>query len=142
MVLAVIKKTGYKEYSERIEENCDSLITYLGTVYEEIAMDHFFKERNIVVIANPKSFESGLEPNIFVVNKDNEIPCQRILFGNVLFFKKVNDKFIDLTDDDVSFIKSYIDLCDMTENQKAMAGLFEYSPEEVGYELNHKKLEK
>ena len=104
---------------------------------------------DIVFTHLPNNIPDGFETikikelhDIFVVNKANEIPCQRILFGNVLFFKKVNDKFIDLTDDDVSFIKSYIDLCDMTENQKAMAGLFEYSPEEVGYKFNHKKLEK
>jgi len=138
MVLAVIKKTGSKEYSSQIEPIKNSFISFLGTKFEPIVMNNEFSKRNIVVLSNPLSFESGLEPNIFVVNEDNPIPCERILFGNVLFLKNENNTYIDLTEDDISFIHSYIDKCDMSEDEKAMAGLFEYDPKEVGYKFNHK----
>lgn len=142
MVLAIIKKTGSREYADKIDTTKDVMVSYLGQTYEEIEMNDEFVKRNIIVISNPLSFETGLEPNLFVINNNNEIPCQRILFGNVLFYKRVNGTYEDLTLDDQNFIKSYIDLANLSEDEKSMAGLFEYSAEEVGYKFNHKKIKK
>jgi hypothetical protein len=136
MVKTLIKRTGSPAYIEAIEPNDDSKILYLGTIYESIYMGQEFKNRNIEVVANPGSYETGIEPNIFVVILENKIPCERILFGNVLFFKKENDKYVDLEDSDIEFLNDYLSKYDMTENEKAMAGLFEYSASEIGQRFN------
>ena len=119
---------------QNIHENHMKLFDTLKR-YEEMA-----SKDPLTDIFNHGRIETEISNSIEGFNSDGKAVSFMML--DIDFFKKVNDKFIDLTDDDVSFIKSYIDLCDMTENQKAMAGLFEYRPEEVGYKFNHKKLEK
>jgi hypothetical protein len=138
MVKAIIKRTGSQAYVDSIEPNDESKVLYLGNVYNSIDMGDEFSKRNIEVLANPGSYETGIEPNIFVYIENNEIPCDRILFGNVLFFKNVDNSYKDLSDDDINFVIDYINKYDMTENEKAMAGLFEYSAREIGARFNKK----
>ena len=138
MPKAIIKKTGYPAYVDTFDATDEIKTLYLGPLYESITIDHTFIDRSIQVISNPQGYESGLEPNIFVYSLDQEIPVTRCLFGNVLFYKYVDDKYIDLTDEDIEFIMDYINKYNMTEKDKAMAGLFQYDPKDIALRFNKK----
>ncbi len=135
MIRAVIKRTGNNMFEENIEPNFDGFKLYLGDLFEEIYMNPDFQSKNIVVLSNPKDFESGLEPNLFVLDYSSSDIVTKILFGNTVFTKKENNLYVSLNDEDISFIQDYIDKANMTENEKFMASLLEYSPKEVGYKF-------
>ena len=139
MILIAVKKTGNKMYTIEIEPNDNSYKSFLGDIYEEIYINDEFKNKNIIVMSNPKNFESGLEPNLFVINYSDTPHCKRILFGNTIFLKRENDSFVSLNNKDIEFISNYIDLANMSENEKFMASLLEYTPEEVGIRFNKEK---
>jgi hypothetical protein len=136
LIKAVIKRTGSKAFEKEIEYSKEELILNLGEVYDKIPMDQRFIDRNIVVYANPNDYKTGLEPNIYVININNTPKCIRIIFGNCIFFKCVNDNYVSLDDKDINFIYDYCNEADMTEREKAMAGLYEYNPEEVASRIN------
>lgn len=135
MIRAVIKRTGNNPFENNIEPTFDSFKMFLGDLFEEIYINKEFEDKNINVLSNPKNFESGLEPNLFVLNYDSKEIVTKILFGNTVFVKKLNNEYISLTDDDVTFILEYIEKANMSENEKFMASLLEYSPKEVGYKF-------
>ncbi len=136
MIKAVIKRTGSKAFVQDIEFNKESLVLNLGEIYNQIPMDERFSSRNIVVYANPNDYHTGLEPNIYVIFENNTPKCNRIIFGNCIFYKCVNNEYISLLDDDIEFIKQYCDQANMTEREKSMAGLYEYDPVDVASRIN------
>ena len=138
MARAIIKKTGYDAYVDNLDSTDDIKTLYLGPKYEAIHINNNFDEHNILVISNPLGFESGLEPNIFVYDNKKDIPVTRCLFGNVIFYKYENNSYSDLTDEDIEFIFNYINTYNMTEKDKAMAGLFQYNPKDIALRFNKK----
>ncbi len=139
MIEVAIKRTGNNMFLETIEPNDDSFKLYLGSLYEEIDINDEFRKRNLIVLSNPKNFESGLEPNLFVLDFNSKEIVKKILFGNTVFTKKINNEFVSLDTEDIEFISNYIDEANMSENEKFMASLLEYSPKEVGYKFFKKK---
>lgn len=136
MVKAIIKKTGYDAYTDNLETTDEIKTLYLGPKYEAIHINNDFDEHNILVVSNPLGYESGLEPNIFVYDSEANIKVTRCLFGNVIFYKYINNEYFDLTDDDINFIFDYINKYNMTEKDKAMAGLFQYDPKDIALRFN------
>lgn len=136
MVKAIIKKTGYDAYRDNLETTDEIKTLYLGPKYEAIHINNDFDTHNILVVSNPLGYESGLEPNIFVYDTEADIKVTRCLFGNVIFYKYINNEYFDLTDDDINFILDYINKYNMTEKDKAMAGLFQYDPKDIALRFN------
>ncbi len=136
MVKAIIKKTGYDAYTDNLETTDEIKTLYLGPKYEAIHINNDFDEHNILVVSNPLGYESGLEPNIFVYDSEANIKVTKCLFGNVIFYKYINNEYFDLTDDDINFIFDYINKYNMTEKDKAMAGLFQYDPKDIALRFN------
>ncbi len=135
MIRVVIKRTGNNMFQDNIEPTFNNFKLFLGDLFEEIYINKDFETRNICVLSNPKNFESGLEPNLFVLNYDSKDIVTKILFGNTVFIKKENNEYVSLTDDDIDFLTEYINKANMSENEKFMASLLEYSPKEVGYKF-------
>lgn len=136
MVKAIIKKTGYNAYTDRLATTDEIKTLYLGPKYEAIHINNDFDAHNILVISNPLGYESGLEPNIFVYDTEACVKVTRCLFGNVIFYKYINNEYFDLNDDDINFIFDYINKYNMTEKDKAMAGLFQYDPKDIALRFN------
>ncbi len=136
MVKAIIKKTGYDAYTNNLKTTDEIKTLYLGPKYEAIHINNDFDEHNILVVSNPLGYESGLEPNIFVYDTEANTKVTRCLFGNVIFYKYINNEYFDLTDDDINFIFDYINKYNMTEKDKAMAGLFQYDPKDIALRFN------
>ncbi len=136
MVKAIIKKTGYDAYTDNLETTDEIKTLYLGPKYEAIHINKDFDTHNILVVSNPLGYESGLEPNIFVYDSEANIKVTRCLFGNVIFYKYINNEYYDLNDEDINFIFDYINKYNMTEKDKAMAGLFQYDPKDIALRFN------
>lgn len=103
--------------------------------YEDKPLDLFssFKEvklnDDLKILAKSVDVPNNLEANFFLI-RDNKI--ESILFGTCVFFKDT-----DLNEDDINFINDYLKISYLTDREKAMAGLYDYTVKDNVYKIKH-----
>lgn len=135
-MIGYIKKTGSFQDIVELTYSYENIKFYIGEEFIERYLTKEFERKNIISFINSKGEELNLEPNIFVVDYENEIHCSEVIRGNILFLKKENNNYIDLTNDDIKFIKDYISTVLMSDQEKSMIGLFDYDAKFVGMKYN------